>query len=1788
MSKFDWHKNTWDIIDKPFESDPDFLVAHQKQSYDNFVADTIPRIIQHNMPITIKNENNSIELKVLRTYMSKPLTYEQEYVPLFPHRARINDLTYASPIFIDYEQTVKKGGETLVTIERKVPICELPVMLGSKFCHLYKLTSDQKAAVNECRYERGGYFIINGNEKVLVGQERPSDNTVMCHEESSSKPYVARAEIKSTVDQRFYPIKVAAVRLYKETDKDKKQKDKFPGQKFMVGLPYIREPIPLWIVFIALGVTTDVEIFNMLLNGDNNNNAVINLLVPTAKDARGIVTQIDAISYISKFVSFNDKKSDKQNTDTEDVRLEKLNKKKRQYAKDIINREFLPHVGQDNLKKAFFLAHMTKKLIACQFNRKLYADRDHYSNKRVDLAGPLLSQIFRYNFTNLVREIKMAFIHELTSQNKTVSVRKLIQKCPITSRLKYAMSTGNWHTTIAQATSASKKGIAQVLQRLSNPGTLSHLRRVQSPLERSGSKYEPPRRLHATQIGKCCPNETPEGAQVGVVKNMAFLCHISIQISDYPIRYAVSKLAVEDRNLVLPICSVDPKTMSEHIMLFINGDMVGTIASPSDASIIYKTLKRLKRSGQFGSYISIAWFQSIKEFVIQTDGGRYCHPVYTLTDNQYDVEDWDLDTVISKETNWHECITGSERDSHDEISPSARRGGFVEYLDTNEDETSLIAIFPFQLIPGKKHKVDPDTGLIHAQIGYAVNKKFRSQASHFLHLESDNVHAAVDLVSSRLSGEYKEIWDAQTDIKIVEVIQDKETIVLKATKPYAIALAQNLNRVIYNEYTLYTHAELHPHMWHGVTAQMIPFSDHNPSPRNCYQCLDKETPVLMANGEYIQIQHIKVGDKVVSVDPKTMMRKNTTVINQYVKPTDKKMVKLSTITGRDIVCTFDHPILALTNTSSKPEWIPSSELTEDHKIAVCPEVMSYDTINSETETILTAINTLEYLVNKDIKKSVVSLHIERLSKIGILPLSNNNKNLSILSRMVGYLMTDGSSGIYNGSPQIQLCFGSEKGCEQFQKDVRELGFKNNKASYVVSEIREGETHSVWQVIYNNEFASLMIALCVPTGKKTTQKSLPLQSWIKNGSKNVKREFLAGFQGGDGCKIRHNKLSGRKSGNYILNVTMKQKSYEHVDSLVSLMTELKEMFSEFGIITKKIHKAVNKNAIDRYNVGIVFECSRDNIINYYERIGYRYDHFKTEESLVVYEYLKYQQNLIKTIDNNKIDISKFIDDGLSNGEIGKILNMSASRVSSLYRAKDRKSRIPNKNKSFEEWLTMTTVIGNSIFVPVSYVEQHKRVEISDITVDDDVHSFITGSHICVHNSAMGKQAMGIYATNHNVRLDTMTNMLCYPQHPIVQTRTAKYTNLDHLPHGNMAIVAFCTYSGFNQEDSIIVNEAAIQRGFFSSIFSRTYVATQQRHKSGSVEQEKIAMPPAGVFNRRKGNGTGKNIYHAITKEGYPMVGAYVDGGDILISKYQAVKKNSTGEMMYPDSSITVKNTEHGIVDFVIPNPNMPDAKNSDGHRICKAKVSDLRMPEIGDKFATRHAQKGTIGMTYRSVDMPMTESGMVPDIIMNPHAIPSRMTIGQLIEALLGKVGTLDGEIQDATPFTDFDFDKIKERLALYGFDYNGDEVMYNGQTGEMFKVPIFINPTYYQRLKHMVKDKMHARDRGPVQQMTRQPAEGRAREGGLRIGEMERDCLIAYGASMYLKEKLTESSDIFSVWISRKTGTVVAVNPETGVYQRGGTNIYGGEEVVKVVIPYAANLFVNELRTAMIKAHIET
>lgn len=435
----------------------------------------------------------------------------------------------------------------------------------------------------------------------------------------------------------------------------------------------------------------------------------------------------------------------------------------------------------------------------------------------------------------------------------------------------------------------------------------------------------------------------------------------------------------------------------------------------------------------------------------------------------------------------------------------------------------------------------------------------------------------------------------------------------------------------------------------------------------------------------------------------------------------------------------------------------------------------------------------------------------------------------------------------------------------------------------------------------------------------------------------------------------------------------------------------------------------------------------------------------------------------------------------------------------------------------------------------------------------------------YQSAMGKQAMGMYVTNYQVRMDTQGYVLYYPQKPLVTTRGMEYLHFRELPAGINTIVAIACYSGYNQEDSTMMNQSSIDRGIFRSVFFRSYKADEKQQ--GTMVQEAIEKP-----NREITAGLRHGNYDKIDEDGIAPPGTRVSGTDVVIGKTAAIPDDGSGapqRFTRKDCSTTLRQSEAGMVDSVLISTGV------DGTRFVKMRVRSVRIPQVGDKFASRHGQKGTIGITYTQEDMPFTAEGIVPDLIINPHAIPSRMTIGHLVEALMSKVAACVGKEGDATPFTDVTVDNISRMLHECGYQSRGWETMYNGHTGRQLQAQIFLNPTYYQRLKHMVDDKIHSRGRGPVQILTRQPVEGRARDGGLRFGEMERDCIISHGAASFLKERLFYQSDYYRVHVCEKCGLIAVANLKKNSFVCTACKTTTG--IVQVHMPYACKLLFQEM-----------
>ena len=401
----------------------------------------------------------------------------------------------------------------------------------------------------------------------------------------------------------------------------------------------------------------------------------------------------------------------------------------------------------------------------------------------------------------------------------------------------------------------------------------------------------------------------------------------------------------------------------------------------------------------------------------------------------------------------------------------------------------------------------------------------------------------------------------------------------------------------------------------------------------------------------------------------------------------------------------------------------------------------------------------------------------------------------------------------------------------------------------------------------------------------------------------------------------------------------------------------------------------------------------------------------------------------------------------------------------------------------------------------------------------------------YESAMAKQSLGFSTPMMNTSTYVRQHFMLYPQTPIVTTKSLNLLGMEERPAGQNCVVAVLPFDGYNIEDAIVLSKSSVDRGLARTFFYRIYDAEAKQYPGGMRDNFEIPNADDNIRGYK-----GEKSYRVLEEDGIVATESSVIGGDILIGKtspprfMEEYKEFESSGPYRRDTSIGVRPSETGVVDTVVM------TQSHEGGKMYKIRVRDMRVPEIGDKFASRHGQKGVLGILAKNEDLPYTEQGITPDVLINPHAFPSRMTVGMMMESVTGKAAAVRGKQFDGSAFVGEKMDVVKEILDKAGFKYSGKEKMYDGRTGKSFLVDVFIGVVYYQKLHHMVADKIHARARGQVQMLTKQPTEGRARGGGLRFGEMERDCLIAYGASMLLKDRLLDESDKTEVLVCEKCG----------------------------------------------------
>ena len=693
--------------------------------------DLVNEFIKNNIIIKRFDTNKhryDVNIVIDKPKISPPVIHENNgrQKTLYPNEARLRNFTYSGNLVADIKISIvencdeklenKKVYDT--NIIKNVSLGSLPIMINSKCCILSSLNNKKMNEYEECYLDQGGYFIINGSEKVIVSQERVAENKIYVFKPQKISKYSHICEIKSLKDKQIVTPKNIQVKIMNKLNISEKT--------IKISIPHMKIDIPIFIIFRCIGFISDKTIIDYILLDDAQNQEYLQLLKPSLEESADIKTQEDARLYLAKYVNMMG-----YNRDLDE------NQRRITYLNDIIDNDLIPHV-ENFKKKGYFIGHMVKTLLNVYLNKIDYDDRDAYQNKRVDTAGILFGNLTRQYYTKQIKDMKTQINKEFNNGewkssddiNKLITesnISKLLKSSTITTGIKYALATGNWGLKSV----SSKQGIAQVLNRLTYNSTLSHLRRICTPMEKT-AKLLAPRKLHGTQFMRICPCETPEGASVGVVKNMALSCVIS---SYSNIEHIVGIL--DGFEYTTNIKDVEPTEIVKNTKIFVNGDWI-FITNKADK--VKNNLLHLRRCGVINIFVSIFWDIKKDNIYINTESGRCMRPLYILDNNQFRITSGHVDLLKNKVYNWNNLLSQITV-----IDPSLKINkndeGVIEYLDVQEEDTCMVCSGSSKLMEQKKKVIN------------------------------------------------------------------------------------------YN----YTHCEIHPSLQMGVLASIIPFSDHNQSPRNTYQ-----------------------------------------------------------------------------------------------------------------------------------------------------------------------------------------------------------------------------------------------------------------------------------------------------------------------------------------------------------------------------------------------------------------------------------------------------------------------------------------------------------------------------------------------------------------------------------------------------------------------------------------------------------------------------------------------------------------------------------------------------------------------------------------------------------------------------------------------------------------------------------------------------------------------------------------------------------------------------------------
>jgi DNA-directed RNA polymerase beta subunit/intein/homing endonuclease len=1649
------------IIESYFEGQHlERLVRHQIESYDHFINNQLPRTIEMFNPVKIHSEHDYIAehdmhaLEVVIRFenfkLYPPQIHENNGATkmMLPQEARLRNFTYASTMTVDIriEYVIRSPDQEPKTIQKflpKINIGKMPIMVKSSVCVLHQNRHIQPIHTGECHMDCGGYFIIKGSEKTVLGQERAAENRVYCFDGKNTTKWSYYAEIKSVPDFKCISPKQIEMMIA--------SKNNGFGHGIFITIPRIKQPIELIVLFRALGIMTDKAICEYIVLDVTNseNQDLLRFLQASIIDANKYMTQEDAMRHITSMAAYTPMHTDKETGA----------KKKREFTQEVLDNDLFPHCITPQ-QKLYLLGYMAKKLIQTSMGLLPLDDRDSYVNKRIELTGTLLNNLFRNYFNKLVKEMQKQIVKEINTGSwrstedfdniiNMTNIYKIMKSTTIENGINRALATGDFSV---KQSSSTRVGVAQVLNRLTYVASLSHLRRINTPMEKSGEMIEP-RKLHGTTFGFLCLTGDTE-----------------VLLSDKITIKQIKDMYDGDR-----VNTVNPKTLLDE---------------PSDIHSFFCKIPD-------------------KLFEITTISGRKIkatanHP-FLINNNGIpewkNLEDLQLtDKVIIRHVVKH---IQDDNTTHVMINDKDVLDNYRMDLFEANLLNIPIPIYKLKIIARLIGALNTDG---HLSERIDNNKKYYC-ASFYLGEESDVFQISDDIANLGFG-------NASIRRNISNFV-DKKTSRITHCRTWDVSLGGAFAYLLF--------------ILGGFSGKKTNMSRSIPDWLICAEpSIKREFLSAFQGGDGCRIACQKNDTNWKTNIGRTFQ----TTYNEYLTDTITYMTQISNMFNEFGI-----------------KSRVSQYIVDENKSKVCI------IFENTSENLIKYADTINYTYCEE-KRRTSSAVIEHL-KI---------KNFNKVERESQYQYIIDNYGILPISELI-----SKSGLTEHQ--IRKINTKNKKG------IRQSTrfTTSISYDMFIKENILQNGCVSIPILSINEIDPEPVYDFT---TRSDNHSFIASSFVTHNCPAETpegQSIGIVKNISYLGHITIPTSSVALREYVQPFMTKVEDIGS-CAELYSRVKVFVNGAWIGVTDQPLaLFQDMKDKkykgIINIYTSIVFDY---RLAEVRICNDGGRLTRPVLKVRDNQAL-VTKGIIDRLVKKELcWNDLLISCRLDESVIEYIDPE----------EQNYAMIAMKAKDDYVGKWAGEyRYTHCEIHPSVIFGILASCIpfpehNQAPRNTYQTAMAKQAMGVYATNFDQRMDKTAYVLNYPSRPLVETRVMNMLHLNQIPSGCQIHVAIMTHTGYNQEDSVLINKASIDRGLFLA----TIHHTEKDEDKNIIRDEIIRCKP----DKTKTKGIKFGNYDKLNAQGFIPENSLVENRDVIIAKIIPIKENRndpTKPIKFEDQSKTFRTTEETYID------KNYTGRNGDGYNFAKVRVRILRKPVMGDKVSSRHGQKGTVGNIIPECDMPFTKDGLRPDIIINPHAIPSRMTIAQLKETLLGKVLLELGMFGDGTSFGNLDVKTIASELQRIGYESYGNEIMYNGLTGEQLEMSTFLGPVFYQRLKHMVNDKQHSRSIGPMVNLTRQPAEGRSRDGGFRIGEMERDVMIAHGASRFCRERLYDVSDKYSIHVCKKCGMTASYNDgkkKTDFMIHLCHTCGNKTDFARVEVPYAFKLMSQELQTINVATRILT